>query len=177
MTVYADGKGTERKAANLFGDDSDSVGYYDTGDAETTVENGTDGWAANGLVDARNTTSYADVCTGQFTTNDVSAFEGAGNFLFMAFAFRGNKLPEWGAAGTWVQKPTADENNYKLAVLKSDAQNSRNEYFRLFYTNDSTDVYGYFANPHVWKDTVATAEDIAFNADKNTLSVFGVENY
>jgi len=174
MTVYADGKGTERKRPNLCGNDSDAVGYY-ASDAQ--VQSGTDGWAENALSDARNTTNYVDVFTNQFTTDDVSDFAGTGNYLFMAYAFKGNALPNWGESGTWVQKPAADPNNYQLVVAKNDGQNSRNEYFRFYYPNDSQDIYGYFANPHVWKDTVATPEDIAFNANTNTLSVFGVENY
>ena len=174
MVVYIDGKGTEDKVPNLFGDDSDAVGYYAS---DVQLQNGTDGWVANGLSDARNTTNYIDVFTGSFTTSDFPDFAGAGNYLFMAFAFKGNKVPTWGSSGTWVQKPTPDESVYKLAVAKSDGQNSRDEYFRFFYTNDSTDVYGYFGNPTVWKDTIASGTDVAFNASKNTLSVYGVENF
>jgi len=174
MTIYVDGKGTEDKVPNLFGTDSDAVGHY-AGDAQ--VQNGTDGWTANALSDARNTTNYVDVFTGSFTTSDVPDFAGAGNFLFMAFAFKGNSVPLWGHAGTWVRKPTPDESTYKLAIAKNDAQNARDEYFRFYYRNDSGQEYGYFGNPIVWKDTTATGSDVAFNASKNTLSVYGVENY
>ena len=177
MTIYADGKGTEQKVPDLHGQDSDAIGHYSS---DAQGKNGTDGWEENVLVDARNTTNYINFTVGQFTTDDLPDYAGTGNYLYMAFAFKGNAIPTWGAKSTgetWIQKPAADPNNYQLYVLQADGQNNRNEYFRLFYTNDSTDLYGYFANTTVWKATVATDDDIAFNPNTNTLSVFGVENY
>jgi len=177
MTVYVDGKGTEEKVPNLHGQGSEAIGHYN---ADAQGRNGTDGWAENVLVDARNTTSYIDFTTAEFTTSDLPDYAGAGNYVYMAFAMKGNEIPTWGGASTgetWIEKPAADPNNYQLYVLEADGQNSNNEYFRLFYQNDSTDVYGYFANTTVWKETVAKPEDIAFNASKNTLSVYGVETY
>jgi hypothetical protein len=177
MTVYVDGKGTEEKVPNLHGQHSEAIGHYN---AEAQGRNGTDGWSENVLVDARNTTSYIDFTTGEFTTSDVPDYAGAGNYLYMAFAMKGNRVPNWGGTSTgetWIEKPAADPNKYQLYVLEADAQNSNDEYFRLFYPNDSGQDYGYFANTTVWKETVAGAGDVAFNASKNTLSVYGVENY
>jgi hypothetical protein len=109
-----------------------------------------------GYADATSNSNFEDIFTGQFRTNDF-ADSGPGKDLYLAFAAKWNEIPVWGHGGSWVRKPAPDPNNYQLYVLKNDGQNSRDEYFRLYYSNSDDTSTAYIADPFVWKGWKAEA--------------------
>ena len=136
----------DNPTSNYFG--QNASGYW-RGDVEQL--GAVDGFTDVGKADATANTSYEDILTSQFTTGDFSN-SGSGYYVYLAFAMKGNNFPDGGFGGTFLKNPTPDPDKYQLYILRSDGQNSRDEYFRLFYYNSNDTAIGYIANPHVTKD-------------------------
>lgn len=130
--------------SNYFG--PNAAGYWE-GDVEQL--GAVDGFKDVGKVDATINASFEDVLTNQFTTGDFPD-SGSGYYVYLALAMKGNNFPNGGFGYTFLKNPTPDPNKYQLYILKSDGQNSRDEYFRLYYSsNDDTSV-ARIADPFVW---------------------------
>ena len=129
---------------NRFG--PNGVGYW-RGDVDQL--GAVDGFKDVGESDATTNDTFEDIFTNQFGTSD---FENSGSeyYVYMAFAAKWNEIPTWGLSGTWLKQPDPDPNKYQLYVLRSDGQNSRDEYFRIFYGDSNDTGKGRIADPFVW---------------------------
>ena len=136
-------------------DTSSATNYFSVGSgwhADTTDEGLIDGFSDVHSIIL--TSGYDDIFTNGFLLSDFPAYEGAGKYLYMVFWAKWTTLPFWGGAGTWIERPSPDPNNYQKYVAKSDGQNARNEYFRIFMSISEDDgSTAYIADPKVYKET------------------------
>lgn len=124
----------------------------------------TDEGSINGFENVRSitlTSNYDDIFTDQFITSDFPNYAGPNNYVYMSFWFKGSELPNWEQSQIWIEKPVPNANEYQKYVLKSDGQNSRNEYFRIYYsTTQNSGETVYIADPKVWKESNIFTDNI-----------------
>lgn len=141
---------------NRFGEHAFGVGGWH---GDLSVLGSADGFETVAAFDATTTSDYEDLFTGEFTTDDVPQYAGSGQPVYLAFAARWNELPTWEHAGAWVRQPEPDPDAYQAYVLRSDGQNSANEYFRLRYPSANDTAVGRIADPVVWTTTDSRQTD------------------
>ncbi|MFD1512469.1 fibronectin type III domain-containing protein [Halomarina rubra] len=105
-----------------------------------------DGFAAVGEITTTSGT-YNDIFTSQFTTDSLNL--PADTTVYMTFYAKWPQRPKWGAEGEWVVDPEPDSDRYQRYVLRNDAQNARDEFFRLYYADKTTGFTTRIANPSV----------------------------
>jgi hypothetical protein len=131
-----------------------------------------DGFNDVAKADATSNSGFEDIFTDRFNTSDFSN-SGSGYYVYLAFAAKWNSIPVFGKNGTWLKQPTPDPNKYQLYILRNDGQNSRNEYFRIYYKNSDSTSVGRIADPFVWtqEDEDDTARIIGDN-DNRTVEPY-----
>lgn len=159
-----------------------------------------DGFDSVHKADATENDTYEDIFTNEFVTDE---FDGSGSdkYLYIAFAAKWNEYPDsWdgglsSAAGEAIVNPDPDPDNYQLYVARSDGQNSRDEYFRIYYSSNNTTGVAYIADPIVWKGkgweidatdaeivgdsadrTVCVSHEYGPNSDSSYDSVVGIDS-
>lgn len=136
---------------NYFGTHSEAVGYWNS---DVTIRGAVDGFEEVGHIEASG--SFEDIFTDQFTTDDFPEYAGPDQWVSLRVWARWNEIPAWENTGEWVRKPAPDPDRYQEYVLRSDGQNADNEYFRLYYGNNTETAVADIADPVVWKGTGET---------------------
>lgn len=136
-----------------------------------------DGFKDVGKVDATSTSDFEDAFTGEFTRPDFPN-SADGYDVYMAFAAKWNEVIRWGKGGTWIRKPEPNPDKYNLYILKNDANNSRDEYFRLYYDDGNNTAVGRIADPFVWtEDDEGENARIIGNSSGRTVEPFTQGKY
>jgi hypothetical protein len=121
--------------------------------------------------DATTNSSYEDITTGQFRTSDFTD-TGQNVYYYFEFYAKWNERPTWGYGQDIIVNPAPDPNNYQRYVYRSDGQNGRDEYFRLYYGNDNDTAVAKIAQPHVTKDQPWSEQDFGGLTEGDTFETF-----
>ncbi|PHQ43953.1 hypothetical protein Z052_02090 [Halorubrum sp. C191] len=149
--------------------------YWDKTGFQSDVENvgPQDGFEIVGRLE-RIDGRFDDLFTNHFTTDDFPDFEGEGNYIHVGFYAKWDQVVGWGVGqfeGEWVVKPDPDPNKYQYYEARSDGQNGDpGEYFRMYYSTQTSGPDIYVADPDVWKEGV----DSPYRTINHTLT--GLEN-
>ncbi|WEL23496.1 LamG-like jellyroll fold domain-containing protein [Candidatus Nanohalovita haloferacivicina] len=113
-----------------------------------------DGFSDVRLANASSNGGFEDIFTGRFYQDDYPDFAGDENYLYLKYWAKTNSIPVWGNSwdSEWVRKPEPDPDKYQLYILGSDGnEEPRKEYYRLYYDDDDSTSFGYYADPEVYK--------------------------
>jgi len=119
---------------------------------DTDVLGSQDGFDEVYRLDARENVSFEDFLTGRVTTVDWNN-SGPGNNLYLVLWLKGNNCPDGGFRGTFIKNPTPDTNEYQQYILRADGNNSRDEYFRLFYNSSDDTSFSFIGDPKIFTES------------------------
>lgn len=138
---------SNQTSQNIFNESTDWRGDVEDLGAQ-------DGFSDVRLANASSNGGFEDIFTGRFYQDDFTNFAGDENYLYLKYWAKTNSIPVWGNSwdSDWVRKPEPNPDRYQLYILRSDGnEEPRKEYYRLYYDDDDSTSFGYYADPEVYK--------------------------